>query len=169
MATSLDYRQRIACWTTEGRTKDEAGEKVVDPGHEGSLRDDHGHVSLEHLHHRLQTGGISHQIRRRFPLATGILQVPVTRVRINQSPPFRLKCGLGDMAPVLAEDGPTLEVPPLSDCCQIAGTRGGGEDRGDVVAEETDEDHDGKNREQDPISQLRIEEQVLLQRHAPVS
>ena len=65
-------------------TYDEAVKEGVNPAHDESLRDHHGHVPLHHVHHLVHSAGFGHRVGRRLALVFRVLQEVAALVRGNK-------------------------------------------------------------------------------------
>lgn len=54
-------------------TDNKATEERIDPSHNKSLRNNHRHIALHHIHHLIHSCGIGHWVSGWFPNAIGIL------------------------------------------------------------------------------------------------
>jgi hypothetical protein len=121
-------------------TDNEAREEGVDPAHNQTLRDHHGHVSLHHAHHAFHGRRIAHGIRSRLAPRLRVGQELALLVSLHHEPLASLKGSWREHIGVGAQVNTTDERALLADLGEVLLLGRRLEERHGVVAEDTRQD-----------------------------
>lgn len=163
-------------------TNDITTKESIDPAHDQSVGNDHGHLPLHSSHHALHSVRVGHGIGWRLAPVLWGFQVSTGLVGGGEGVTAGLEGALGQNVEVGAHVDAVGQGPLLTDGFLIEGFGGRGEKDGDIVSEDSRQDleetsmvrsverthththnapggyswfctyHDNGNREKDPIA-----------------
>ena len=93
-------------------TYDKSTEKCINPPHDQRLRDNHRHIPLDHIHHLVHAGWVSHRVGWRLPHGFGVLEVGARVVLLDKEVLPGHHGGKGDVATIGTEVDTPEEITP---------------------------------------------------------
>lgn len=87
-------------------------EKGINPPHNQCLRNNHCHIPLDHIHHLVHAGWVSHRVGWRLPHGFGVLEVGAGLVLLDKEILPRHHGGKGDVVAISPEVDTPEKITP---------------------------------------------------------
>jgi len=112
-----------------GRTYHKSTEKSIYPPHNQRLRNNHCHISLDHVHHLVHASWVSHRVGWRLSHGFRVLEVGARLILLDKEVLPRHHGGKGDVVSICPKVDTPEEVTPgkrgYVRCCGLVASREG--------------------------------------------